>query len=92
MKQLSGEYDIHSPKMRTLWRQAVRLKGKFRKASFFHVSRVNRYISRVDELANLALDRVAKTLPEFEGEKAKYHQLQLNDQAKEERRKHKRHL
>ena len=63
VKQMNGEYEINDLKMRNLWRQAVALKEKFRKVSFVHVPRTNKYIERVDQFANEALDKISQQTP-----------------------------
>jgi ribonuclease HI len=82
VRQMSGEWKVKHSNMRSLWREAVALKEKFRHASFIHVPRTNRNIVKVDELANLALEKDSKTLLEHERKRSQ--QLQLTDQFKEE--------
>lgn len=57
VKQMSGEWRVKHPNMLSLWREAVALKEKFRKASFVHVPRTNKHIERIDLLANQELDK-----------------------------------
>ena len=61
VNQMNGQWRIKHPNMKPLWRKAVELKTKFRKVSFTHVPRTNTYIQRVDELANITLDKIAQT-------------------------------
>lgn len=78
VKQMNGEYRINDLKMRNLWRQAVALREKFRKATFVHVPRVNLYIERVDQLANEVLDRISLQTPSNSISKGN-RQLKLTD-------------
>ncbi len=55
VKQLSGEYRVRNQKLKVLWRKVNALKQRFKRISFKHVSRTNRYIQEVDQLANEAL-------------------------------------
>lgn len=58
VKHLSGEYQVRSPHLKTLWLKVQELKQRFQKISFHHVSRMDDYIQEVDCLANETLDRV----------------------------------
>ena len=55
VKQLNGEYRVRNQKLKVLWRKVNALKQRFKRISFKHVSRTNRYIQEVDQLANEAL-------------------------------------
>jgi ribonuclease HI len=57
VKQMSGEWRVKHPNMLSLWRHAVGLKEKFSKTSFVYVPRTNKYIERIDRLANQELNR-----------------------------------
>jgi len=57
-KHLNGEYRVRSPNLRVLWLRVNELMRSFRKVSFVHVLRTDRYIREVDWLANEALDRI----------------------------------
>ncbi len=78
VKQMNGEYRVNDLKMRNLWRQAVALKEKFKRAAFVHVPRANSYIERVDRLANEVLDRISLQTPSDSVSKAN-RQLKLTD-------------
>jgi len=78
VKQMNGEYRITDLKMRNLWRQAVALKEKFRRATFVHVPRANPHIERVDQLANEVLDRISLQPPSDSVSRAN-RQLKLTD-------------
>jgi ribonuclease HI len=58
VKQLIGEYQVRSPKLRTLWLEVQELKQKFQTIDFQNVPRTDQLIEQVDRLANQALDRV----------------------------------
>ena len=58
VNQMRGMWRIKHPNMLPLWREAVALKDTFQSISFSHVPRTNKYIQRVDELANQTLDGV----------------------------------
>lgn len=62
VKQLVGEYQVRSPKLKTLWLEVQGLKRDFQIIDFRKVSRTDRYIEQVDRLANQALDRVRSRL------------------------------
>ena len=58
VKHLNGEYRVKNPKLKILWLKVNELKQRFQKISFRHVSRTDRYIQKVDWLANQTLDRL----------------------------------
>ncbi len=62
VKQLVGEYQVRSPKLKTLWLEVQGLERNFQIIDFRKVSRTDRYIEQVDRLANQALDRVRSRL------------------------------
>jgi ribonuclease HI len=64
VNQMSGHWRVKHPNMKPLWSEAVGLKDKFQKVSFKHVPRTNRHIQKVDELANITLDKVDPTSKE----------------------------
>lgn len=55
VKQLNGEYRVRNQKLKILWQKVNALRQRFKRISFKHVSRTNRYIQEVDQLANEAL-------------------------------------
>ncbi len=55
VKQLNGEYRVRNQKLKILWQKVNAFKQRFKRISFKHVSRTNRYIQEVDQLANEAL-------------------------------------
>ncbi len=57
VKQLNGEYKVKSPKLKSLWLKVRELQQHFQKVTFNHVSRMDKNIEEVDELANHVLDR-----------------------------------
>ena len=59
VKQMNREWRVEHPNMKPLWREAVALKESFRKISFVHVPRTNRYIGIIDQLANRELDKAS---------------------------------
>ena len=61
VNQMNGQWRVKHPKMKPLWRKAVELIEKFDKITFSHVPRTNKYIQKVDELANIKLDQTGKT-------------------------------
>jgi len=61
VNQMNGQWRVKHPNMKPLWRKAVELKEKFDKITFSHVPRTNKYIQKVDELANIKLDQTGKT-------------------------------
>lgn len=62
VKQLVGEHQVRSPKLKTLWLEVQGLERNFQIIDFRKVSRTDRYIEQVDRLANQALDRVRSRL------------------------------
>ncbi len=56
VKQLNGEYKIKSPRLKSLWLKVRELEQHFQKVAFNHVSRMDKNIEEVDELANHVLD------------------------------------
>lgn len=58
VKQLNGEYQVRDPELRRLWMKVQVLKQSFRKISFMHVPRTEKYIEQVDSLANQTLNAV----------------------------------
>lgn len=61
VNQMNGNWKVKHPTMKLLWRKAVGLKEKFHKITFSHVPRTNKYIQKVDELANIQLDELKTT-------------------------------
>jgi ribonuclease HI len=61
VNQMTGHWRIKHPNIKPLWREALGLKNQLKKVSFKHVPRTNRYIQKVDELANTALDNFNQT-------------------------------
>lgn len=57
VKQLNGKYRVRNALLRPRWLKVQELKPRFQRISFFHVSREDAYIQRVDRLANQVLDR-----------------------------------
>lgn len=55
VKQLNRDYQVRNSKLKTLWLEVQELKQMFEKVSFSQVPRTNRYIQKVDRLANEAL-------------------------------------
>ena len=58
VKHLNGDYRVRNPQLKLLWQKVHELVQGFQKTSFIHVPRSDRYIQRVDQLANQALNRV----------------------------------
>lgn len=58
VKQLNREYQVRNSKLKTLWLEVQELEQMFEKVSFFQVARTNRFIQRVDRLANEALAKI----------------------------------
>ena len=56
VKQLTGEYRVRTPHLKTLWKSVQRLKQKLPNVSFKHVPRTETHIQEVDSLANKILD------------------------------------
>jgi len=56
VKQLNGEYKINKPELKKLWEKVIRLCEN-RKVIFSNVPRENKYITKVDYLVNLELDK-----------------------------------
>lgn len=59
VKQMNGEWKVKHPNMRHLWREAIAIKERFKKISFIHVPRTDRFIERMDNLANQEINKVA---------------------------------
>jgi len=57
VKQVTGEYRVKNPELRTLWWKAQELSKRFKKASFTSVPRTNVQIQKADALVNEALDK-----------------------------------
>ena len=55
-KQLTGQYKVKTPHIRTLYNQAKAQIGFFKKVSFTHVPREHEKLRLVDKLVNEALD------------------------------------
>ncbi len=75
--QINGTTKIIDSKMRTEWRKVVGLKERFKKISFAHTPRSNRFIYIVDQLAKQTLRKARKELPEVESEDEGKRQPQL---------------
>ncbi|MDH5755022.1 MAG: ribonuclease HI family protein [Candidatus Bathyarchaeota archaeon] len=58
VKHLNGEYQVKNPNLKNLWLKVKELEQKFQKTSFMYVPRTDRYIEKVDLLANQTLDKV----------------------------------
>lgn len=58
VKQLNREYKVRNSKLKTLWLEIQELEQMFEKVSFSQVPRTNRFIQRVDRLANEALAKI----------------------------------
>jgi ribonuclease HI len=58
VKQLTGQYEVRNLELRKLWSKIQALKKKFRKISFVHVPRTNKYIQQVDMIVNQTLDTI----------------------------------
>ena len=58
VKHLNGEYQVKNPNLKKLWLKVKELEQKFQKTSFMYVPRTDRYIEKVDLLANQTLDKV----------------------------------
>ncbi len=56
VRQLRGEYAVRSKRLRPLFRKVQVLKGSLPHCEHRHVARENRYVARVDESINKALD------------------------------------
>ncbi len=61
VNQMNGQWRVKHPNMKPLWKKAVGLKEQFEKINFSHVPRTNKYIKKVDELANIKLDETKKS-------------------------------
>jgi len=85
VKQMNGEWRVKHPNMIPLWREAVALKEDFQKISFIHAPRTDKYIERIDQLANRELDKASNTMPYnlAEGKVGKQEVLQLSKKASE---------
>ena len=60
VKQLTGEYQVRSFKLESLWLKVRRLQKRFRHVSFSHVSREDRNMVDVDRQANEILDQMSQ--------------------------------
>jgi ribonuclease HI len=60
VRQLNGQYRVRNSELRKLWFKVQMVKRKFRKISFSHLSRTNKYIQEVDMRANQALDKTSR--------------------------------
>jgi len=56
VRQLTGEYRVKNPELRTLWKKTQDLLKNFKKATFTSVPRTNPQIQQADALVNEALD------------------------------------
>lgn len=56
VKQLLGEYKVHSSELLKLFREVQRLQENFKKISYVHVSRWNKFQQMVDNILNMELD------------------------------------
>lgn len=61
-KQLSGEYKVRDPELKTLWLKIQELKRNFRRTTHLSVPRENLHIQEVDRMANQTLNRVSDRL------------------------------
>lgn len=59
VRQLDGQYRVRNPELRNLWFKVQTLKRRFRKISFNHLPRTDRYIQIVDTMANQTLDKMS---------------------------------
>jgi len=57
VKQLNGEYQVRSLRLKRLWSKVRELMQHFQRVSFNHVLRTDKNIEEVDRLANRVLDR-----------------------------------
>jgi len=57
VKQINGQYKIRNPQLGKLWSKVDALRRKFKKISFVHVPRTNRFIREVDDIVNQTLDK-----------------------------------
>ncbi len=65
VEQMNGRYKVRAAHLKPLWLRARTLAAGFRRCAIVHVARAaNR---DADELANLAMDERASTLPRPEG-------------------------
>jgi len=58
VKQLKGAYRVRNLTLKALWLKVGELARRFRKISFKHVPRTDRYIQEVDRLANQTLEEI----------------------------------
>lgn len=58
VKQLKGEYKVRDHQLKELWMSVQKLKKEFRIIAFTYLPRTNRFICKVDEMANQTLDKV----------------------------------
>ena len=58
VKQLTGEYKVRNPILKSLWLKAKTLQQRFQTVSFLHVPRTDAYLQAVDRLANQILNRL----------------------------------
>ncbi len=56
-KQQTGQYRVRNPELLKLWLRTQQLKRAFKHIRFVNVPRENKFISEVDRLVNLELDR-----------------------------------
>ncbi len=56
VRQITGEYRVKNPELRTLWKKTQDLLKNFKKATFTSVPRTNPQIQQADALVNKALD------------------------------------
>ena len=56
VNQLNGVYKVSNPQLRQLWSQVLERARAYDQVTFNHVSRDNRHIKVVDQLANRRLD------------------------------------
>ena len=56
VKQLMGEYKVHNSELLKLFREVQKLQENFRKISYVHVSRWNKFQQMVDNILNMELD------------------------------------
>ena len=56
-KQITGEYRVKNPALKTLWQKASNLKRQFRRISFVNVPRTDKCMEKADEMVNKTIDK-----------------------------------